>query len=54
MRMWWRGELTSQEFRDLIYGSGQLCAFYKLEKELAIEDRLAEMESRIEGIEILE
>ena len=46
IRMRFRGELESDVYRDLVYGLHTMLGFDKLEKESALEKRLAGLENK--------
>jgi len=48
VRLYDRGEIPDWRYRGLVYGINSLLGYWKLEADLRIEERLDELEARLE------
>lgn len=49
IREYHKGNLEESNFRALVYGMSKLLEFFRVEKDLEIEKRLEEIESKLGG-----
>jgi hypothetical protein len=49
IREFHKGKIDETTFRALVYGMSKLLEYFRIEKELQIEERLDAIEDRLEG-----
>jgi len=48
LRLYWKGEMEADHFRNMMYGFSILHSYWKTEKELEIENRIEAIEKQLE------